>query len=670
MEIFERNYKLFYLPVVFLSLFLTHGSFALQSQHEKFELKDINQIKDIGSLDVSKDADLIAYTVSSVDQKNDEYVTDIWMLNFKKDRDKLIVRSAYSPKFSPDSNYVAYLAPGRGKYSDYQQLWFFNTKTATKRQMTKIESSVTDFEWSPDGNRIVMVINIEPEREDEGATQKPYVIDRYQFKQDNNDFLDESRQHLFLIEIARRKLTQLTDGSSNEIFPSWSPDGNRIAYVTKIGDIDRHDNWDIYVLKLDSNENPIQLTTHLGADSQGSRPQWSPDGKQIAYLYGGDPKLLWYAIQELAIIDLDTRTSSIITKQLDRNTSSPQWSEDGSSIFFVIEDNMKSQLAKYSFLDQKINTVTPPDYYLSGWSKNYAVRNGKIGLILSDLNSPDEIFFVDGKNLQQKSHQNAEFLSKKIISQTETISFTTDDGEEIFGMMVKPHNFDPSKKYPLIIRMHGGPVSQYGLHFRFDWQLFAANGYIVMAMNPRGSSGRGFDFQKVIFADWGNVDADDVSALADYAISLGYVDPQRLGLGGWSYGGMLTNYVIAKDSRFKAATSGAGISNLLSGFGDDHYIREYILELGTPWDNTEDWLRNSNPFFSAGNIKTPTLFLVGEKDYNVPLIGSEQMYQALKHLNIPTQLIIYPDENHSFSTPSYNEDVLRRYLDWYEKFLH
>ena len=388
MEIFDRNYKFLYLPLVFVSLFLTQESFALQSQNEKFELKDINQIKDVGSLDVSKDAQLITYTVSSVDQKNDEYDTDIWMLNFKKDRDKLIVRSAYSPKFSPDSNYIAYLAPGRGKYSNYQQLWFFNRQTATKRQMTKIESSVTDFEWSPDGSKIVMVINVKPERQDEGETQKPYVIDRYQFKQDNNDFLDESRRHLFLIEIASRKLTQLTEGSSNEVFPSWSPDGNRIAYVTKIGDIDRHDNWDIYILKLDSNEKPSQLTTNLGADSQGSRPQWSPDGKQIAYLFGGDPKLLWYAIQELAIIDLDTRTSSIITKQLDRNTSSPQWSEDGSSIFFVIEDNMKSQLAEYLFKDQQINTVTPPNYYLSGWSKNYVVRNGQIDVYYTHLTLP------------------------------------------------------------------------------------------------------------------------------------------------------------------------------------------------------------------------------------------------------------------------------------------
>ena len=231
MEMLDCYNKPFYLLLVSLSLFLTHGSFALQSQNEKFELKDINQIKDIGSLDVSKNADLIAYTVSSVDQKNDEYVTDIWMLNFKKDRDKLIVRSAYSPKFSPDSNYVAYLAPGRGKYSDYQQLWFFNTKNATKRQITKIEPSVTDFEWATDGSRIVMVINIETERVDEEENQKPYVIDRYQFKQDNNDFLDESRQHLFLIEIASRKLTQLTDGSSNEIFPSWSPDGRSLLHI-------------------------------------------------------------------------------------------------------------------------------------------------------------------------------------------------------------------------------------------------------------------------------------------------------------------------------------------------------------------------------------------------------------------------------------------------------
>jgi dipeptidyl aminopeptidase/acylaminoacyl peptidase len=472
------------------------------------------------------------------------------------------------------------------------------------------------------------------------------------------------------LDIKSRATKQLTKGSSNEFLPSWSPDNKKIAYVTKTGDMDRTDNYDIYVLEIDSIEDPIQLTTAPGSDSANSRPQWSPDGKKIAYLYGDDSALLWYALTELAVIELDTKINSILTKELDLNTASPQWSDDGQNIYFIIEDNMKSQLAKYSLKDQTISRITPPNYYISGWAKNYVVRNGKIGLILSNTNSPDEVFFYDEGNLSQQSHHNSELLSSKKILETETISFLATDGEELFGMMIKPDNFDPSKKYPLIIRMHGGPVSQYGLYFSYDWQLFAASDYVVMAINPRGSSGRGLDFQKVIFADWGNIDADDISELADYAISLGYIDENKLGLGGWSYGGMLTNYVIAKDQRFKAATSGAGIANILSGFGDDQYIREYIAEMGTPWDNTETWLRVSHPFLNANKIVTPTLFLVGEKDYNVPLIGSEQMYQALKHLNIPTELVVYPGEHHSFSTPSYNKDVLERYLAWYKKYLN
>ena len=192
---------------------------------------------------------------------------------------------------------------------------------------------------------------------------------------------------------------------------------------------------------------------------------------------------------------------------------------------------------------------------------------------------------------------------------------------------------------------------------------------MVVAVNPRGSSGRGEAFQKAIFADWGNIDAKDIMKIADYAISTGFIDENRMGIGGWSYGSMLTNYVIAKDKRFKAATSGAGISNILAGFGSDQYIKEYIIELGAPWDNLDGWLRVSHPFLNADKIKTPTLFLVGEKDFNVPLIGSEQMYQALKYLSIPTKLIIYPGEFHSFSVPSYEKDVIDRYLKWYDKYI-
>ena len=661
---------------IFIPLTFINVSESSELSEAKITLNDLYLFDEISSIDVSHSAKQIAYSVSSVDEKKDRYRNDIWLLDVNKNKKKVLIKGrpwVGKTKFSPNDTLLGYLAPGRGQYSEYQQIWTINTNYRTKRQLTKLKANINDFEWSPDGTQMILVadsISVDKKTKSSVQTQKPIVIDRYYFKEDGKEFLGDERQHLHLLDIKSRTTRQLTKGTSNEILPSWSPDSKKIAYVTKTGEMDRTNNYDVYVLEIDSTNNPIQLTTNLGADSSSSRPQWSPDGKKIAYLHGGDPALLWYALQELAVIDLDTKINSILTKELDRNVSSPQWSDDGQSIYFVIEDNMKSQLAKYSLTNQKIKKITPSNYYISGWAKNYVVRNGKIGLILSNTNSPDEVYFYDGNSLSQQSHHNSELLSSRKILKTETISFKAADGEELFGMMIKPDNFDPSKQYPLIIRMHGGPVSQYGLYFNYDWQLFAANDYVVMGINPRGSSGRGLNFQKMIFADWGNVDANDISQLADYAISLGYIDKNRLGLGGWSYGSMLTNYVIAKDQRFKAATSGAGISNILSGFGDDQYIRDYITEIGTPWDNTETWLKVSYPFLNANDIVTPTLFLVGEKDYNVPLIGSEQMYQALKHLNIPTELIVYPGENHSFSTPSYNKDVLERYLAWYDQYLN
>jgi dipeptidyl aminopeptidase/acylaminoacyl peptidase len=235
--------------------------------------------------------------------------------------------------------------------------------------------------------------------------------------------------------------------------------------------------------------------------------------------------------------------------------------------------------------------------------------------------------------------------------------------------VIKPPDYKPGQKYPTILSIHGGPVSQFNNEFSFVWQLYAAYGYVVVAANPRGSSGRGEAFAKAIYADWGNLDRQDVLAAVDHVVSQGLADPARLGVGGWSYGGMLTNYVIASDTRFKAAISGAGTSNILAGYGTDMYIREYEAELGTPWKNPEAWMRVSYPFLHADRIVTPTLFVCGEKDFNVPLLNSEQMYQALSSLGRPTQLVIYPGEYHEIVRPSYQRDRMQRYLDWYGKYL-
>jgi dipeptidyl aminopeptidase/acylaminoacyl peptidase len=260
-------------------------------------------------------------------------------------------------------------------------------------------------------------------------------------------------------------------------------------------------------------------------------------------------------------------------------------------------------------------------------------------------------------------------MNSLALAPTESTSFKSKDGTEIHGFLVRPSASEVGKPQPTVLRIHGGPVWEFYYEFRRDWQLLAAHGFVVVACNPRGSSGRGLDFAKAIFADWGNRDAQDVLAAVDDAVAKGVADPDRLGIFGWSYGGMLTNYVIAQDTRFKAAASGAGASNMLAGYGTDQYVRDYERELGTPWANFDAYVKVSFPFFHADKIVTPTLFLCGEKDFNVPLLNSEQMYQALRSLGRDTQLVIYPGEFHDISTPSYQKDRLERYVAWFRKYL-
>jgi dipeptidyl aminopeptidase/acylaminoacyl peptidase len=282
---------------------------------------------------------------------------------------------------------------------------------------------------------------------------------------------------------------------------------------------------------------------------------------------------------------------------------------------------------------------------------------------------PDLVAVERDGQLRRLTHHNDAWLADVQLAQSRMLQFKSADGTEIHALMMMPVNGSMASRAPALLRLHGGPVSQHQFEFDFEWQLLAANGYVIVAPNSRGSSGRGYEFQKALFAQWGTVDVPDVLAAADYAVSVGIADPQRLGIGGWSYGAILTNYVISADTRFKAATSGAGMGNMLAGYGEDQYVREWELELGLPWEKTENWLRVSSPFLHANHITTPTLFLVGSEDNNVPPIGAEQMYQALRRLHVPTQLVIYPGERHGFSRPSFRVDRVQRYVEWYGRFL-
>jgi len=259
-------------------------------------------------------------------------------------------------------------------------------------------------------------------------------------------------------------------------------------------------------------------------------------------------------------------------------------------------------------------------------------------------------------------------LASVNLSRVENIHFASKDGTEIEGFVHYPADYDASKPYPTLLRIHGGPVSQYSHSFHFNSEVFAANGYVVLRTNPRGSSGYGQDFSTAIFADWGEKDSEDVIAGVEYLVNKGVSDPARLGLGGWSYGGMLTNYVIVRTGMFSAATSGASMAHAIPMYGHDHYQRIWEEEMGLPWENKEGWERIS-PLNDVDNISTPTLWVGGEKDWNVPIINSENFYQSMKRMGIDTQLVVYPGQPHSLLVPSYRKDVLERYLAWYDKYL-
>ena len=653
-----------FLSLSFALLFLS--GLLLSNAEDKILTEDILNFEQVDIVDTGSSGDIFLYEKTKVAKDKKTYESSLFLKNYITGEEFKIFdkRTSYSNvQLGQNGKHIFYIDDGAGALRKTKQIWRKSIPYGIRKQLTKYNGDIRNFDLSPDETKIIFVGTAKKETD----SLEPIEIDRYQFKQDRQGFLRDVSNHLFLFDLKTKKLESFANENRNYQSPTWSPSGEFIAYVSKKEDSDRHNNSDLFLKRYDNLENEVQLTFNMGSDSAGwssNSLQWSADSKKIAYVAGGDPKLLWYAIDNVSVIDIENKRVENITKALDRNTGSPRWSHDAARLYFVLEDNLKNQIAYYSFEDEKIRKMSPEEMYIS----SFEISGKDIILESSTSSEPESIFTMNDSNLRKVVDVNS-FLNTKKIATTEKISFESYDGTEIFGLLVKPEDFNPNKKYPLLIRIHGGPVSQYGVRFNLEWQVFASNGYVVLAVNPRGSSGRGEEFQKAIFADWGNIDAKDIIAAADFISTKSYIDAENLGIGGWSYGSMLTNYVIASDVRFQAATSGAGISNILSGFGDDHYIREYIDELGTPWENLDVWMRISYPFFEADSIITPTLFLVGEKDFNVPLIGSEQMYQALRHNNVDTKLIIYPGENHGLSSPTNRIHRMNSYLEWYARYM-
>lgn len=656
-----------------LSLLILIAALAPAQSPRALTVADVHRQRTVADPQVSPDGKWVAYTLNTADAAADKSDTDVWMVSWDgatRSQATTSQEPETAPRWSPDGRWLAFLS-ARADKEKGAQVWLLPRTGGEAVQLTNVEGSVSDYSWSPDSRRLLLLVAPREQNEPKSdpakpKTPKPIVIDRYRFKQDGEGYRTKGPAQLWLFEIEPKKAERLTREEFAESAAAWSPDGSRIAFLSnRAGESARYARWSLCLAdaKPGADVRPVVEDERLpGGGGGGSRPQWSADGARLFFLLGREPRFRAYNRMRLAAVPAAGGPLQVLTASLERSIGSLLRLSSG-ELAFRSPDDMVELLHKMDeggrpkpMMDGKI--------VVSAFSE----AAGHVAVLAGGDGAPVEVHALENGALRPLSAHN-EWLKEISLGETREVRFVTPDGAAVHGLLTLPPGYKDGAKLPLLLRIHGGPNGQDAHSFSFERHLFAAHGYAVLNVNYRGSAGRDEAFQTAIYADWGGKEVIDLLAGVDHVVKLGIADPQRLGIGGWSYGGILTNYTIARDTRFKAATSGAGSSLQLSMYGSDQYVEQYDLEMGLPWKSRETWLKVSYPFFEAEKIKTPTLFMGGEKDFNVPIAGSEQMYQALRANGIDSQLVIYPGENHGIRKPSYVQDRLERYLAWYKKYL-
>ena len=618
---------------------------------------------------ISPDGSQMIYTRRWVDKMNDRWESSLWIMNADGSRNRFLTKGS-SARWSPDGSRIAFLRRGEPEGTQIFVRWM-DAEGATS-QVTRVERSPGSIIWAPDGQSIAFIMltpskdtwSIKLPERPEGAkwTADPRVVTRMNYRRDRRGYIDDGYRHIFVVPATGGTPRQLSDGSWNHSAAVWTPDGTEILFSSLRVENAEYQ-WresEIYAVNVSTGA-IRQLTTRHGPDGA---PVVSPDGKLVAYT-GYDWSDDTYVTRKLYLMEIDGSNPRVILGDLDRSPRNMMWAANNSGIYFTVSQHGTTNL-HFASTRGEVRTVTDGEHRL--FVSSISDRGTAVGTLSSHHEPGDVVTFdVRRPEFRKLTDVNGDLLAGVRLGDVEEIWYTSVDDYRIQGWIIKPPDFDPAKKYPLILAIHGGPHGMYHVGFNFGWQNHAANGYVVLYTNPRGSSGYGSAFGNAIKRAYPGKDYNDLMAGVDTVVNRGYVDAENMFVYGCSGGGVLTSWIVGHTDRFAAASANCPVTNWLSFVGTTDGASWYRNFDNLPWEDPSEHLRRS-PLMYVGNVTTPTMLMTGENDLRTPISQTEEFYQALKFRKVPTAMVRFKQEWHGTSSKPSNFMRTQLYLrSWFER---